>query len=306
MPRSLLTLRDLTSEDLFKILEKTRLLKSEVKQRKTLKVLQNKVIGIFFEKPSTRTRASFQAATLRLGGSTIYLAPGELQLKRGEPLKDTARILGSYLDAIVARVYDHQTVEELAQYSGIPIINGLSDLAHPTQAICDLFTVLEVKGMLKGICIAYIGDGNNVCNSLLMACALAGVNMNAACPSRYQPDSGFINDARRIAEKTGSRLKVFQDPKDAARGADVLYTDVWISMGEEKEKETKLKAFQAYQINAELLKLADGNASVMHCLPAHRGMEITDDVMEGPNSIVWQQGENKMHGAAGILDFIFS
>ncbi|MFH1242652.1 MAG: ornithine carbamoyltransferase [Pseudomonadota bacterium] len=306
MPRSLLTLRDLTSEDLFKILEKTRLLKSEVKQRKTLKVLQNKVIGIFFEKPSTRTRASFQAATLRLGGSTIYLAPDELQLKRGEPLKDTARILGSYLDAIVARVYDHQTVEELAEYSGIPVINGLSDLAHPTQAICDLFTVLEVKGRLKGICIAYIGDGNNVCNSLLMACALAGVNMNAACPSRYQPDSGFINDARRIAEKTGSQLKVFQDPKDAARGADVLYTDVWISMGEEKEKETKLKAFQGYQINAELLKLADGNASVMHCLPAHRGMEITDDVMEGPNSIVWQQGENKMHGAAGILDFILS
>ncbi len=306
MPRSLLTLKDLTSEDLFEILEKTRLLKSDVKQRKTLKVLQNKVIGIFFEKPSTRTRASFQAATLRLGGSTIYLAPGELQLKRGEPLKDTARILGSYLDAIVARVYDHQTVEELAEYSGIPVINGLSDLTHPTQAICDLFTVLEVKGRLKGICIAYIGDGNNVCNSLLMACALAGVNMNAACPSRYQPDPGFIKDARRIAEKSGSRLKVFRDPKDAARGADVLYTDVWVSMGEEKEKDTKLKAFQGYQINAELLNLADGNASVMHCLPAHRGLEITDEVMEGPSSIVWQQGENKMHGAAGILDFILS
>ena len=306
MAGSLLTLKDLTSEDLFNIFEKTKLLKAQIKQRKSISVLQNKIVGTLFEKPSTRTRASFEVATFRLGGAAIYLPSSELQLKRGEPLRDTARILGSYLDALIARVYNHQTVEELAEYSGIPVINGLSDLAHPTQAICDLFTVLEVKGSLSGVTIAYIGDGNNVCHSLLLACALTGVNINAACPAGYHPNPEFLNDAQRIAVETGSRLKVFEDPKDAASGADILYTDVWVSMGEEEEKEAKLKAFQGYQINAELLKLANSNASVMHCLPAHRGMEIMDDVMEGPQSIVWQQGENKMHGAAGILDFILS
>ena len=306
MAGSLLTLKDLTSEDLFNIFEKTKRLKTEIKQRASISVLQNRVVGILFEKPSTRTRTSFEAATLRLGGQAIYLPPTELQLRRGEPLKDTARILGSYLDALIARVYDHQTAQELAEYSGIPVINGLSDLAHPTQAICDLFTVLEVKGSLRGVTLAYIGDGNNVCHSLLLACALTGVNINAACPAGYHPSSDFFENARRIAEETGSRLKVFEDPNDAASGADILYTDVWVSMGEEEEKEAKLKAFQGYQINAELLKLADSDASVMHCLPAHRGMEITDDVMEGPQSIVWQQGENKMHGAAGIMDFILS
>jgi len=306
MAGSLLTLKDLTSEDLFNIFEKTKRLKTEIKQRASINVLQNRVVGILFEKPSTRTRTSFEAATLRLGGQAIYLPPTELQLRRGEPLKDTARILGSYLDALIARVYDHQTAQELAEYSGIPVINGLSDLAHPTQAICDLFTVLEVKGSLRGVTLAYIGDGNNVCHSLLLACALTGVNINAACPAGYHPSSDFFENARRIAEETGSRLKVFEDPNDAASGADILYTDVWVSMGEEEEKEAKLKAFQGYQINAELLKLADSDASVMHCLPAHRGMEITDDVMEGPQSIVWQQGENKMHGAAGIMDFILS
>jgi len=306
MAGSLLTLKDLTSEDLFNIFEKIKRLKTEIKQRASINVLQNRVVGILFEKPSTRTRASFEAATLRLGGQAIYLPPTELQLRRGEPLKDTARVLGSYLDALIARVYDHQTAQELAEYSGIPVINGLSDLAHPTQAICDLFTVLEVKGSLRGVTLAYIGDGNNVCHSLLLACALTGVNMNAACPAGYHPSPDFFDNARRIAEETGSRLKVFEDPNEAASGADILYTDVWVSMGEEKEKEAKLKAFQGYQINAELLKLADSDASVMHCLPAHRGMEITDDVMEGPQSIVWQQGENKMHGAAGIMDFILS
>ncbi len=303
---SLLTLKDLTSEALSTILERTKLLKTKIKQKKPLTPLQGRVVGMLFEKPSTRTRVSFEAAALRLGGATIYLSTSELQLKRGEPLKDTARILGSYLDALIARVYDHHTVLELSEYSGIPVINALSDLAHPTQAICDLFTIQEVKGGLSGVTLAYIGDGNNVCNSLLMACALTGVNMTAACPAGYHPNPGFLGAAQRIAEKTGSRLNVIEDPRGAARGADILYTDVWVSMGEEEEKEVKLKAFQGYQINAELLRLADTHAAVMHCLPAYRGMEITEDVMEGPQSIIWQQGENKMYGAAAILDFLLS
>ena len=303
MARSLLTLKDLSREDLFAILEKAKDLKSRINKRKTLKLLQNKIVGLLFEKPSTRTRTSFEVAVLRLGGDTVYLPSSELQLKRGEPIKDTARILGGYLDALVARVYTHQTVEELAQHSGIPVINGLSDFTHPTQAVCDLLTILEVKGKLEGLTLAYIGDGNNVCNSLLLGCALAGMNMNAACPKGYHPHPDILNDAQQIAEKTGTRLKVVENPRDAAEGADVLYTDVWVSMGDEAEEEIRRKAFQGYQINAECLKVAASDASVMHCLPAHRGLEISDDVIEGPQSIVWQQGENKVHGAAGILDF---
>ena len=306
MARSFLTLKDISREDFFSILDKARALKADIKQRKTINVLQNKVVGILFEKPSTRTRASFEVAALRLGGKVVYLSSSELQLKRGEPVKDTARILGSYMDGLVARVYDHQTVEELAQHAGVPVINGLSDFTHPTQAVCDLFTVMEVKGKLEGLTLAYIGDGNNVCHSLLLCCALAGMNMTAACPSGYHPDPGILRDAEQIAEESGGNISIMEDPKIAAEGADILYTDVWVSMGEEEEKETKLKVFQDYQINADLLKAAAKDVSVMHCLPAYRGLEITEDVMEGPQSIVWQQGENKMHGAAAILDFFMS
>lgn len=306
MACSFLTLKDLSREDLFAIFEKARVLKADLKQKKPIDVLRNKVVGILFEKPSTRTRVSFEVAALRLGGQTIYLSSSELQLKRGEPVKDTARVLGSYMDVLVARVYNHQTVEEFARYSGIPVINGLSEFTHPTQAVCDLFTILEVRGNLEGLTLAYIGDGNNVCHSLLLCCALAGMKMIAACPKGYYPHEDILKNAQRIAKKTGSNIVVVEDPKSAAEGADILYTDVWVSMGEEGEKEKKLKMFKGYQINADLLKTAAKNALVMHCLPAYRGLEITDDMMEGPQSIVWQQGENKMYGAAAILDFFLS
>ena len=302
MAGSFLTAQGLSSEQLFEIFDRIKVLKHAMKQGKTLDVLQNKVIGILFEKPSTRTRTSFESAILRLGGSTIYLPVADLQIKRGEPIEDTSRMFGSYLDALVARVFEHQTVIDLSRYSGIPIINGLSDLAHPTQAVCDIFTVLEVKGSVKGLKLAYIGDGNNVCHSLLMVCALAGMHMTVACPKGYCPDPAILHKAESIAAQTGAQFAVVESPEEASVGAHILYTDVWVSMGEEEEEKTKLEIFKGYQINADLLKVAAKDARVMHCLPAHRGLEITDEVLEGDRSIVWQQAENKMYGAAGILD----
>lgn len=304
MARSFLTMRDLSREDLNTIFEKIKVRKSEIKKRETVSLLKNRVIGLMFEKPSTRTRNGFESAIMRMGGNSIYMAAGDLQLKRGEPIKDTARILGSYMDALVARVYEHDTVVGLAEYAGVPVINALSDLAHPTQAVCDLFTVLEVKKSLKGLTLAYIGDGNNVCHSLLLACAMTGMNMNAACPKGYWPDEAYVNDAKNISKETGAKIQIMESVKDASHGVDVLYTDTWVSMGEDAEKEKKLKDLKGYQINADLLKIAAKDAIVMHCLPAYRGLEITEDVMEGPQSVVWQQGENKMHSAAGILDFM--
>ena len=302
MAGSFLTAQGLSSKQLFEIFDRIKVLKHDMKQGKTLDVLQNKVIGILFEKPSTRTRTSFESAILRLGGSTIYLPVADLQIKRGEPIEDTSRMFGSYLDALVARVFEHQTVIDLSRYSGIPIINGLSDLAHPTQAVCDIFTVLEVKGSVKGLKLAYIGDGNNVCHSLLMVCALAGMHMTVACPKGYCPDPAILHKAESIAAQTGAQFAVVESPEEASVGAHILYTDVWVSMGEEEEEKTKLEIFKGYQINADLLKVAAKDARVMHCLPAHRGLEITDEVLEGDRSIVWQQAENKMYGAAGILD----
>ncbi len=306
MTRSLLTSDDLTREDLLNIFHRAQQLKKAIQGRTCPDVLGGRVIGILFEKPSTRTRTSFESAILRLNGKAIYLAPGNLQIKRGEPLKDTGRMLGAYLDALVARVYRHDTVASFARDSGIPVINGLSDTEHPTQAVCDLFTVLEVKGRLNGLTLAYIGDGNNVCHSLLLTCAMAGVNMTVACPKGYCPDADVFQRAQEMAQETGVTLKVVEAPEEAASGADVLYTDVWVSMGEENDKETKLQAFEGYQINDDLLKVAADDASVMHCLPAYRGLEITDEVIEGPRSIVWQQAENKMYGAAGILAYLLS
>ena len=304
MTNSLLSVSDLSRRELYSIFHTAKDFKTKIRKRETIDVLKNRVVGLLFEKPSTRTRTSFEAATLRLGGQAIYLPSSELQLSRGEPIKDTARILGGYLDAIVARVYAHDTVVQLSKHSGIPVINGLSDLEHPTQIVCDLFTIMEAKEKIEGLTLAFIGDGNNMCNSLLLGAAITGMNMTAACPDDYHPNKEIFEKAKGIAEKTGAELKIVQNPKDAAENADILYTDVWVSMGQDKEREERMKAFQGYQISSELLKLAAEDAVVMHCLPAHRGLEITDDVIEGKQSIVWTQGENKLHGAAAILDFL--
>jgi len=304
MVKSLLTLNDITRDEFNEILNRCRINKEKLKKGEPVGRLDRKIVGMLFEKPSTRTRAGFETATLRLGGQALYMSSNELQLKRGEPIKDTARILGSYVDMLVARVYGHDTVEELAKDSGVPVINGLSDLAHPTQGICDLFTIQEVKGKLEGLTLAYIGDGNNVCHSLLLGCAHAGMNIHVATPKGFEPDNTVLNQAKALA--SGTTFKIVDDPRAAAEGADILYTDTWVSMGEEAEKEKKIRIFTGYQINAELLKAAAPDAKVMHCLPAYRGLEITDEVMEGPDSIIWQQGENKMWSAIGVLDYFSS
>ena len=303
-PRSLLSVSDLSARDLARVLERVKSLKPAIKRRETLSELRGKAVGLLFEKPSTRTRTSFEVATVRLGGFPVYLASDELQTSRGEPIKDTARILGSYLDVIVGRVYSHDTLRALAEFSRVPVLNGLSDLEHPTQVISDLFTIVETKGKLQGLTLAFIGDGDNVCNSLLLGASLVGMNVVAACPSGYGPNPGVLAQAEENANKSGSTIRIVDDPKEAAVDSDVLYTDVWVSMGEEKERARRLRAFRGFQINSEVLKLASRDAVVMHCLPAHRGMEITDDVIEGRQSVVWRQAENKLYGAAAALEFV--
>jgi len=309
LERSFLSVADVSRQELETILSKGQTLKAQLRQPDNptkLTSLKDRIVGLLFEKPSTRTRTGFEVAVLRLGGEAVYLPSSELQLSRGEPIKDTARMLGGYLNCIVARVYDHDTLVQLAKYSGLPVINALSNLEHPTQTICDLLTVKEAKGKLQGLKLAYVGDGNNVCNSLLLGCATVGMNMSVACPKGYEPDKRIMRKAKEIGKLTGTKLNVVRKPKEAAENADILYTDVWVSMGEEKERRKRMKVFHGYQINAELLRCAAGDAAVMHCLPAHRGQEITDDMLEGNQSIVWAQGENKLYGAVAILDFLLS
>ena len=304
--RSLLSVSDLSPRELASIIDRMKSLKPAIRRRDQLSDLKGRVVGLLFEKPSTRTRTSFEVATVRLGGFPVYLSSDELQTSRGETTKDTARILGSYLDVIVGRVYSHQTLVETAAWSGVPVLNGLSDLEHPTQVISDLFTIKESKGKLQGLKLTFIGDGDNVCNSLLLGAAMVGMNMVAACPEGFFPDAEILAKAGEIAKKTGARVSVVDDPKEAAVDSDVLYTDVWVSMGDEGEKAKRVKAFKSFQVNSEILKLAARDAIVMHCLPAHRGMEITDEVIEGKQSVVWRQGENKLYGAAAALDFVTS
>lgn len=231
----------------------------------------------------------------------MYLRADELQLARGEPLKDTARILGGYLNGIVIRTYAHQTLVEFAEYAPVPIINALSDLEHPTQIVADMLTVLEAKGMLASLRFVWVGDGNNVCNSWLLGGANMGMNVVVSCPKGYEPDRSVVEKAEKLARGSGGKIELVRDPRRAVEGADVVYTDVWVSMGQEKGAKKKAQKFKAYQINRKLVSKAKSDVVVMHCLPAHRGLEITDEMLEGPNSIVWKQAENKLHGARAVL-----
>jgi len=276
-------------------------LKSESRQGTLKHSLTGKVVGLLFEKPSTRTRASFETAVYQLGGQAMYLRADELQLSRSEPIKDTARILGSYLNGIVIRTYAHQNLVEFAEYAPVPIINALSDLEHPTQIIGDMMTIVEAKGKLEGLKFVWVGDGNNVCNSWLLGGACAGMSVIVSCPKGCEPEKSVVEKAKKLATESGGSVELVSDPQKAVVDADVLYTDVWVSMGQEKGAKRKEQKFRAYQINEKLVSKAKRDCAVMHCLPAHRGMEITDQVLEGPRSIVWQQAENKLHSARAVL-----
>ncbi len=299
--RDFLSISDLSQNEIQLLLDLAAKLKLESKANTLKRTLTNKVVGLVFEKPSTRTRASFETAIFQLGGAPLYLRADELQLARGEPIKDTARILGDYLNGIVIRTYAHQNLVEFAEYAPVPIINALSDLEHPTQIIGDMLTVVEKKGRLAGLKFVWVGDGNNVCNSWILGGARMGMNLTISCPKGFDPDNEVMKKAEKMSESTKAKIEIVHDPRKAVVGADILYTDVWVSMGQEKGAKKKGQTFKPYQINKKLLSLAKSDCSVMHCLPAHRGMEITDDVLEGPNSIVWQQADNKLHSARAIL-----
>jgi ornithine carbamoyltransferase len=258
-------------------------------------------LGLLFEKPSTRTRVSFEAGMNQLGGQSLFLSTADIQLCRGETIADTARVLSRYLDGLVVRTYDHAIVEEWAQQATIPVINGLTDLFHPCQALSDLLTIREKKGTLKGVKLAYVGDGNNVSNSLIEAAVKVGMIVNVACPNGYEPDQRIVDLAREEAVKTGASVTLTENPHMAVKEADVIYTDVWISMGREREQSRRLKILAPYQLNERLLKEARPDAIVMHCLPAHRGQEITASVLDGDHSVVLDQAENRLHMQKAIL-----
>lgn len=297
MPPHLLSLEDLSYEELIDILDIASDLKEKRARGKTSTGLKNKSLAMIFEKSSTRTRVSFEVAMTELGGNAIYLNYKDIQLGRGESVADTARVMSRYVHAIMARVYKHETLTELSKYSTVPVINGLSDLEHPCQILADLLTIREYKGKLKGLNFSWIGDGNNVCNSAILACALTGMKITVACPEGYEPDSEILSKARDI----GGTVSVIHDPMKAAKNADILYTDVWVSMGDEEEYDQRLRDFKPYQINSKLLEQAKHDVMVLHCLPAHRGEEITAEVVDGPNSAVFDQAENRLHAQKALL-----
>ncbi len=301
MVKHFLSMQDLSPEEIDSLLDRASYFKKQRLNRILSDELKGKTIVLIFEKPSTRTRVSFETGIHELGGNPLFLNAQELQLSRGETIADTARTLSRYVHGIVARVTSHNYLIELSKHSTIPVINALSPLEHPCQTLADLFTIRERKGKLKGLKLAWVGDGNNVCNSLLLGCTLVGMNISAACPKGYGPPAEVVKQAKKNAVKSGAKIEILNDPKKAVTNADIVYSDVWVSMGQEKEAQKRLRAFKGYQINAKLLKLAKDDAIVMHCLPAHRGQEITTEVIDGPRSVVWDQVENKLHVQKAIL-----
>ncbi len=302
--RSIDSLFHLTQEEIEQILKTSELLKSQLLRGEEHPLLKGKTLAMIFEKPSTRTRVSFEVGMWQLGGYALYLSAGDLQLGRGETIADTARTLSRYVNGIMARVFDHQTILDLIKYSRVPVINGLSDFTHPCQGLADLFTIYEKKRRLSGLKLAYVGDGNNVAHSLLFGCSKVGMNITLACPKGYEPHPEVVSKAKEEGKRSGCKVKVTQDPKEAVRAADIVYTDVWASMGQEKEHEKRVKIFKPYQINLKLVKEARENYLFMHCLPAHRGEEVTNEVADSKNSVIFDQAENRLHTQKALLALI--
>lgn len=305
--KDVLSLIDLSTEEIFAILKLASHLKKESKRRESEQILKGKVLGMIFQKPSTRTRVSFETGMYQLGGSVVYLSTNDIQLARGESIEDTARSLSIYLNCIVARLYCHEDIQRLATYASVPVINGLSDTFHPCQILADLMTIQEKKKELKELNIVWVGDGNNVCNDLVLGCAKTGMNITAACPRGYEPLHQVVMLGKKEAQKTGSEIIITEDPSAAARNADVVVTDTFISIGKDGERITRNKIFlPRYQVNSELMKLAKKDAIFMHCLPAARGQEVTSDVIDGKTSVVWEEAENRLHVQKALLSLLIS
>ncbi len=303
MKNHLLALSDFTREELRTLIDRALTLKTESGKGAHHQQLAGRKICLLFEKPSTRTRVSFEAAMYGLGGQVIFMSAKESQLGRGEPLKDTARVLSRYVDAIVVRTFGQEVVEELARYATVPVVNALTDLYHPCQLLSDLMTVIEKKGALEPLKIVWIGDGNNMANSWVEAASTFGFSLTLACPDGFGPNETILSRARA---RSPHPIEVLSGPAEAIRGADVVNVDVWASMGQEAEQEQRLQLFRSYQLDSALLAKAKDDAIVLHCLPAHRGEEITEEVLEGPQSVVFDQAENKMHIHKAILEFFIT
>lgn len=299
--RNYLTLKDYSADEIKYLIQLSIDIKKKEKNGERDHPLQGKSLAMIFQKSSTRTRVSFEVGMYQLGGTALFLSPKELQMGRGETIGDTARVLSRFVDGIMIRTYEQAEVEELAMCSSIPIINGLTDSYHPTQALADMMTILEHKGKLDGIKMAYVGDGNNMANSLMIVGAKLGMEVRIGAPKGYEPEEEMIKDAKAIAEECGGKIIITNDPEEAVKDVDVIYTDTWVSMGQEDDRAKKIKHFENFQVNGDLLKLADKEAIVLHCLPAHRGEEITDEVMDGPQSVVFDEAENRLHAHKGIL-----
>lgn len=304
--RHLITLLDWSRDEIEEVLSRAHALKEEVKEGQLYHTLPDRTLALVFEKASMRTRVSFEVGMTQLGGTSVYLSKDDVQLGKREPVKDGARVLARYVDGVAARVYEHEVVEELAEYSSIPIINALSDFAHPCQALADVMTLQEQFEDLTDVTVAYIGDANNVARSLAVACARLGVDYRIAAPEGYQFDAGFAERVNDLASGTKSQFTVLESPAEAAEGAHALYTDTWVSMGQEDEAETRRRLFRGYCINGELLDEADDACVVLHCLPAYRGYEITNDVIEGERSAVFDQAENRLHAQRALLELLMS
>ncbi len=300
--RDILSLAELSPKEITLVLRRSLIL---ARQKRPPQKLRGKTVAMIFQKPSTRTRASFETAVTDLGGHAMYLSANEMQLGRGETVSDTAKVLDRYVDAIMARVFAHKNLQELAEGADAPVINGLSDSYHPCQTLADLMSLLQFKRKLKGLKLSYVGDGNNVCNSLLIGSAKTGVNISVARPSGFGPDPEALKLAQEAARETGSEIIITDDPEAAVKGADAIYTDTFVSMGMEKEKEARLQTFlPKYQVNKELFTNAKPEAIFLHCLPAHRGQEVTSEVIDGPMSAVWDQAENRLHTSKALLSLI--